>query len=72
MDKFINRCTFLAILAAVLYLTIFGVIFLMTAITVAENDLTITKEVCYGLGILFSVCALPFWFLLLKAIRKMR
>jgi len=48
MDKFINRWTFLAILAAVLYLTIFGVIFLMTAITVAENDLTITKEVCSG------------------------
>ena len=72
MDKFINRWTFLAILAAVLYLTIFGVIFLMTAITVAENDLTITKEVCYGLGILFSVCSLPCWFLLLKVIRRMR
>ena len=72
MDKFINRWTFLAVLAAVVYLTIFAVIFLMTAITCGEDDLTITKEVCYGLGILFSVCALPCWFLLLKVIRKMR
>lgn len=70
MNKFINRCTFLAISAAAIYFTAFAVIFLWASF-LPQEDLSITNAVCLGLGILFAVLAIPCWvFFLIAIFRK--